>query len=213
MKKRTLCTLFMAGIVPLLAACAPYDYTRHLSEVRSDLFLAQSEAFTLTLACVSREYPYADDGIACPMTDYVEISLVPTGDVPQKAEVYTPNGGGEASFDAVSGEYRYSEGVDAFPQEQIALTVVWGEARHEIVATSVKSEKTVSPQDALSVLVHEEREALGRMERENVFCGEFRIRLLRRDKNYYYAAVLNGETCIALLLDADTGEVLARREG
>ena len=77
MKKRTFCALALAGLLPLLSACAPYDYADRVSEIRSDLFLAETEQFSLTVACVSREYPYADDGIPCPMTDTVEVSIVP----------------------------------------------------------------------------------------------------------------------------------------
>ena len=77
MKKRTLLILATAALLPALTACAPYDYSDRLSEVRSDLFIAQTEEFTLTLACVEREYPYADDGVPCPMTKTVQATLSP----------------------------------------------------------------------------------------------------------------------------------------
>ena len=182
MKKRTFCALALAGLLPLLSACAPYDYSDRVSEIRSDLFLAETEQFSLTVACVSREYPYADDGIPCPMTDTVEVSIVPAEAFSGTVEVYCEDGwGGEASFSAVFGDYRFSQGVDAFPQE------------------------------ALSVIVEAEKETLGRMERDGAFCGEFCVRLLRRDKNYYYTAVTDGTERTALLIDAETGEILARR--
>lgn len=211
MKKRLLCTFALAALLPLLAACAPYDYSDRVSEIRSDLFLAETQDFSLTLSCVSREYPYADDGIPCPMSDMVEICIVPareTGTV----EVYCDDGwGGEASFSAVFGDYRFSQGVDAFPQSSVSLRVVLDGESTEIAATSVKNEATLTPQDALDRLVKAEKETLGRMEQDGVLCAEFCIRLLRRDKNYYYAAVTDGKERTALLLDAETGEILARR--
>lgn len=214
MKKRNFCALALAALLPLLSACSPYDYSDRVSEIRSDLFLAETEQFTLTLACVSREYPYADDGIPCPMTDIVEVTVDPA-DPAQNAgtvEVYAEEGwGGEASFSAVFGDYRFSQGVDEFPGGSVALRVVWGGESYELAATSVRTESTITPQDALAVIVKTEEETLGRMERDGVFCGEFCIRLLRRDRNYYYAAVTDGSERTALLLDAETGEVLARR--
>ena len=212
MKKRTFCALLLTGLVPLLAACAPYDYSDRVSEIRSDLFLAETDSFSLTLSCVSREYPYADDGIPCPMTDIVEVSIVLTQATGGTVEVYCDDGwGGEASFSAVFGDYRFSQGVDEFPAGSVSLRVVQDGESHEIVATSVKTEATITPDDALAVLVDAEEETRGRMKQDGVFCGEFCIRLLRRDKNYYYAAVTDGSERTALLLDAETGEVLARR--
>ena len=212
MKKRTFCALALAGLLPLLSACAPYDYADRVSEIRSDLFLAETEQFSLTVACVSREYPYADDGIPCPMTDTVEVSIVPAEAFSDTVEVYCEDGwGGEASFSAVFGDYRFSQGVDAFPENSISLRVAWGDESIELAATSVRTETTITPQEALSVIVEAEKETLGRMERDGAFCGEFCVRLLRRDKNYYYTAVTDGTERTALLIDAETGEILARR--
>ncbi len=214
MKKRHFLVLgAIAGalLMPLLTACASYDYTQRVSEVRSDLFLAETEDFSLTLACISREYPYADDGIPCPMTDSVEVTLAPKGDVPDGAEVYFETCGGEASFSAAFGDFRFSQGVTEFPQDSVLVRVVWGGESVELAATSVKTETTLSVKDALAAFVAAEEETLQAMRRDGAFCGEICIRLLRRDKNYYYAAVTDGTQRTALLLDADTGEVLARR--
>ena len=198
------------------AACAPYDYSDRLSEVRSDLFIAETEDFTLTLACVEREYPYADDGIPCPMTKSVQITLAPAGTPADEVTISVGEGaaqwGGDASFRTAYGDFYLSQGVDAFPEGSVDVRVVWGGKEVAIAATSVRTPQTISPEEALSRFVKSESEALSRMEREGVFCGEFRVRLLRRDKNYYYVAVTDGEKHIALLLDAQTGETLARRE-
>ena len=212
MKKHTFCVLALAGLLPLLSACAPYDYTDRVSEIRSDLFLAETDDFSLTVTCVSREYPYADDGIPCPMTNTVEVSIVPVEAFSGTVEVYCEDGwGGEASFSAVFGDYRFSQGVDAFPESSVSLRVVWGDEDIELAATSVRTETTMTPKEALSVIVEAEKETLERMKRDGAFCGEFCIRLLRRDKNYYYASVTDGTERTALLIDAETGEILARR--
>ena len=49
------------------------------------------------------------------------------------------------------------------------------------------------------------------MKKEGMLCAEFRVRLLRREQNYYYVAVTDGSEQVALLVDAETGEILARR--
>ena len=215
MKKRLFLLAGAAALLPALAACAPYDYSDRLSEVRSDLFLAETEEYSLQLSCIEREYPYADDGIPCPMTKFVQVLLSPKGERAEGAEIYVGEGegrfGGDASFRTAYGDYMLSEGVDEFPKGSVVVTVVYGGETQEIAATSVRTEETLSPAEALRRGVKEEKETLGRMRREGVFCGEICVRLLRRDKNYYYFSVTDGKERVSLLLDAETGEPLARR--
>ena len=216
--KKFISLLAAAALAPAFAAfaaCAPYDYSDRLSEVRSDLFVAQTEDFTLTLACVEREYPYADDGVPCPMTKTVQVTLAPVNAPEGDVEIYVGEGearwGGDASFRTTYGDYTLSEGVDRFPEGSVSVSVVYGGETQTLAATSVKNENTLAPSDALAVGVAAEKETLERMKKNGVFCGELCVRLLRRDKNYYYFAVTDGEERVALLLDAETGEVLARR--
>lgn len=213
MKRRIASMIVLAALLPVLGACRQEDYTAYLSEVRSDLFCAQTEDFTLTLSCTSREYPYADDGIPCPMTNVIEVTLAPSGTFSGDVAVRSADGGwgGDASYSSVHGDYRFSQGVDAFPAGSVDLIVTWGETECQIVATSVRTEQTVTPEAALGALTDSEQETLSRMKKEGMLCAEFRVRLLRREQNYYYVAVTDGSEQVALLVDAETGEILARR--
>lgn len=216
MKKHSLSLLLLAALLPCLAACAKTDYASRLSEVRSDIFCAQTEAFSLTLTCTAREYPYADDGIPCPMTNLAEIVIEPERAPVGTVEVYVRaedgEWGGEASYRAVYGDYCYSQGLETFPEFSVTLRVKYGDEEHEIAATSVKNERTIPPEKALESAVRAEKETLERMRKNGVFCGELRVRLLRRDKTYYYVGITDENGTVSLLLDAETGEVLARRE-
>ncbi len=216
MKKQILTVFSLLAPLALLAGCGKsgYDYTRHISEAREDIFRAETEEFSVTLSFGKREYPYADDGVACPLTPLAEISLV--GKTGEDYAVYVAGEkewGGEMSYRNVRGDYYYSESVDTFPEGSVTLRVEWGEERREIVATSVKTEHTLTPQEALGYAVAAEKESLERLTEQGAFMGEFRVRLLRRDATYYYVGIVdkNGRT-ISLLLDSETGEVLARRE-
>ncbi len=215
MKRHILPIFFLLLLLPLSACGKSYDYTAHISELRSDIFRAETDEFTVTLSCVSREYPYAADGVACPRSDLVEISLVPA----EKADAYevyfvteTGEQGGEASFRNAFGDYFFSESVTSFPEETVSMRVVWGGETREVTATSVKNDKTLSCTEALDRAIAAEKDRIDRMT-DTVFLGEFHVRLLRRDKNYYYVGIVDkdGET-LSLLLDSETGEVLARRD-
>lgn len=216
MKKYIPSVLLLLGLLPLLTACGGYDYKKHVSEIRSDLFCAETEEYSLTLACISREYPYALDGVAAERSDLVEITLVPTQNTAEKFTITVlgeQSWGGEMSYRNVRGDYFYSQGVTSFPEGSVTLRVTCGDGEQEIVATSVKNEKTLSPDEALSFALKHEKQTVNVLMQNGSFAGEFHVRLLRRDTNYYYVGITdtNGAT-VALLLNSETGELLARRE-
>ena len=78
MKKAALFLLVPLLSLVLLAGCKGTDYTKHLSDVRSDLFAAETEDFSLTISCITRETPYAADGVACNTLKLIEIAVRPS---------------------------------------------------------------------------------------------------------------------------------------
>ena len=215
MKKIFFSLILLSAMLPLLTGCGGYDYTQHISEARRDVFCAETEEFSVTLSCTEREYPYASDGVACPTSKVVEITLVSKTDA-RGYEVYVAGEreyGGETSFRNTRGDYYYSQSVAEFPSGSVSLRVVWDDGKREVTATSVKNENTISVDKALDCAVAAEKETVKRMMKNKRFCGEFYVRLLRRNTNYYYVGIVDTEgKTISLLLDADTGAVLARRE-
>lgn len=204
-------------MLPALTACGGYDYSAHISEAKSDLFCAETDEFTVTVSCVSREYPYVADGITCPMNSVMEVSLVPAKPQICDYEVYLlgeTTWGGETSFRTYAGDYFYSESVRKFPEGSVTVQIKWEDETRELTATSVKNEKTLSVNEILEYAIKAEKETVKQMTRDGNFLGEFYIRLLRRNINYYYVGItdLNGTT-VSLLLDSETGEVLAKRGG
>lgn len=202
-------------LLPLAGCAKPYDYTLHLSEIKRDIFLAETAQFGVTLSCVEREHPYASDGVTCPKSMLMEVVLTP---VDRSIEGYTVtitdgDWGGEMSFRSVEDNWYFSAGCDSFPAQEVSVSVEWEGGKTEILATSIKNEHTMSAEQALQIAIDHEEETVKALTKDNVFLGEFRIRLLRRDVNYYYVGIIapSGKT-VSLLLGAESGEVLARRE-
>ncbi len=216
MKKCFLAFLSLFLLLPALSACGKYDYSAHISDERSDLFLAETEDYTLTVACVSREHPFLLDGIAAPRTDLLEAVLTEKTPSGAEFELYfledVPRGG-DMSFRSTTGDWFYSRTAERFPEGSVSVKVVKDGVAEELLATGVKTEHTLSSREALARAVEAEREKIGGMTVGGKFCGEFHVRLLRRDKNYWYVGIVDGGGGIlALLLDSETGEVLARRQ-
>ena len=129
------------------------------------------------------------------------------------AETEEKDWGGETSFRNTRGDYFYSQTVEAFPETSVTMRIVWDGGERELTATSVKNENTISVDEALDFALKKEKDTVARMTRNGKFFGEFYVRLLRRNTNYYYVGIVDtdGKT-ISLLLNSETGEVLARRE-
>lgn len=220
MKRRYFALMALTCAIPALTACGKaYDYTQHLSEVRTDIFRAETENYTVTISCVSREYPYLMDGISCPRSDLLEISLLPVAAAIGRYEVYVSGGGmerelgGEALFRNAHGDFFYSEGVTLFPEGSVNVRVLCGEEEFSLTATSVKNEHTLTAEQALAAAIGAERERVDRMTGKSGFEGEFYVRLLRRDRTYYYVGMIGTDgSLLSMLLDSETGEPLARRE-
>lgn len=214
MKKSILSFGLLLFLLPALAACGKYDYFSHVSDERSDLFCAETEEYSVTVACLEREYPFLTDGVVSPRSKTVEVVLTETVPTGAEYEVYfledTPRGG-DMSFRGVSGDFYYSRGVEQFPSGSVSLRVVKDGEPQDILATSVKNENTLSTRDALDKAIAAEKATIERMSRGGTFHGEFHVRLLRRDKNYYYIGIVDENGILSLLLDSETGEVLARR--
>lgn len=216
MKKCFLSVFLTFLCFALLSACGKYDYSVHISDEKSDLFRAECEEFTLTVTCVSREYPYLCDGVAANKSDLLEAVLTEPQPSGAEYEIYfledVPRGG-DMSFRSVTGDYYYSRSVETFPDGALSVKIVKNGVPQELLLTSVKTEDTLSPEQALQKAIAAEQETVDRMTEGGAFCGEFHVRLLRRDKNYYYVGIVDRRGGIlALLLDAETGEVLARRQ-
>ena len=218
MKKKILAAflplLFSLLVLLPLAGCAKtYDYTAHLSEIRRDIFLAETEEFTLTLSCAEREHPYASDGIACPRSMLMDAVLIPKDKSVENFTILLDGWGGEMSFRSVEDDWFFSAGCQSFPEKSVSITLEWEGEKREVLATTIKNEATMSAEEALEIAISHEEATVSSLTKDGVFQGELRVRLLRRDVNYYYVGIVapNGKT-VSLLIGAESGEVLARRE-
>ena len=110
-----LLTLFFALVFVFpFSACSKQktvDYFDCVSELRSNILLAETDEFTLRVYAVTKEYPYAADGVANDTTTRAEFYLfAPSGDkeCSLSFRVDGENYGGDMPYDSVKAEYYYS---------------------------------------------------------------------------------------------------------
>ena len=192
------------------------NYFDYVSELRSNVFLASNEEFSLRVYSIKKESPYSADGVPREINVRTEVWLVaPSGD--QECNLtFTVDGnpyGGEMVYDNVKAEYYLACNLDTSTLSTIECNIAYGETEYTLTAKSVLSQDTLSPETVLKNLTSAETKLFASMTDKYGFAGEIYLRLIYEDSPYYYVGVIdrNGKTN-AFLINATSGKILARRE-
>ncbi len=201
----------------LLPSCKKeFDYFSYVSELRNNIFLADTEGFSIRIYSVRKENPYCADGIPQESSARTEIYLLPPSGAENCTISFTVDGkeyGGEMSFDNVKTEYFLSCTLDVSSCTSLPCVITYGEQILELQANSVLSKKEIPPQTLLSKLQAENTELFSSMTDKYGFAGEIYIRLIFEENPYYYVGVIDRDGNIsAFLVNALTGKTLAKRK-
>ncbi len=214
------CLLLSLCLLPvfLLVGCQrKIDYFTYVSELRSNIFLAKTEDFTLRIYAVKKETPYVANGIPEEVSPRFEAYLSASeGSKTVNATFLADKRefGGEMSYDNVRGEYFYACTLDVASLQTIECSLQYGEEKVALTATSVLTELTLSPQIVLERLREANAELFASLTDKYGFAGEIYLRLLYEDAPYYYIGIIDCERKInAFLMNGETGKILAKREG
>lgn len=210
------CTLFFLPLFFLSACTDEVCYFDYVSELRNNIFIAKTEDFSLRIYSVTKEQPYAADGIPKETNVRTEAYLIaPTGS--ETCTLQFTDGKreycGEMSYDSVKGEYYFFCAFDVSAQSSLNCQIAYGEKMIELTANSVLSPTSLSPEKALQALLQAEPTLFSEMTDTYGFKGEIYLRLIYEDAPFYYVGVIgrNGEIS-AFLIHAETGKILAKRK-
>lgn len=203
-------TVFSLFTFPLTACTENNDYASLISEARREIYLAETDGFSLTANFGEREYPYAADGKAETTSPYGEVCLI----VPDNGAEYTLsfsiNGkkyGGEMSFDSVEGRFYFSQSLPVPSEGELIFTVAKEGEEHVLHAARVKTGKELSPEDAVRLLCERRKEQW-----KNRKIGEVYVRLTHSGENYYFIAVIDvSGVADYFLLNAENGDIVTER--
>lgn len=191
----------------------PYSY---VSELRDNIFLAETENFSLKIYSVVKETPYIADGIKRETTRRTEAYLLASDGSRNYTIGINVNGkiyGGETSFDNVKTEYYWSCTLDVSSFSYLDCVVEYENERIELTANSVLSGKELSPKNVLTILQRENTTLFSALTDKYGFAGEIYIRLIYEGNTYFYVGIIDRNGKIyAFLVNATTGKTLAKRE-
>lgn len=218
--RRLICAISITALCIFcffLSSCKKQiDYFKYVSELRNNIFIAQTEELSLRIFSVNKEHPYAADGIPKETSSRAEFYLTtPSGDKTCNItfNINNQSYGGEMSYDNVKAEYYYSCTLDISALSEIDCHIEYGDAISNLKALSVLNSNTLPPDNILNNLIHSEKTLFDSMTDKYGFSGEIYIRLIYEEAPYYYVGVINREGSIhAFLINAQSGKILARRQ-
>ncbi len=221
-KKRALlracCTLILLILcLPVFGGCTKQiDYFSYVSELRSNVFIHKDDEYSLRVYSLIKESPYQTDGIVSKTNVRTEIRLIAPSGEKTYAVYFTFDGteyGGEMSFDNVKSEYYYACPVDVSKCSTLDLRLVCGTNESVYTAKSVLTSDTIAPKQALSLLTEKEKALFDSLTDKYGFAGEIHLRLLYEGAPYYYVGVVDRQGNVtAFLINAVTGQILAKRQ-
>ena len=200
---------------PLIRSAKALDYFDYVSELRSNILVAQTQNYALKAYAVEKEYPYSPDGIPRDITKRAEIYFTaPSGDKTCHV-AFSVNGTpyqGELSYDNVKAEYFFSVSADISTLKSLDFQITYGEEKVNLTATTVKKETTLSPRQVLDKLRENAPSVFTELTSVDGFVGEIYIRLICEVEPYYYIGLIQKSGEIqAYLLNSNTGKILAHK--
>lgn len=216
--KRLIVILLISALSALFASCTKEpDYFSYVSDLRKDVFIGENENFGVIAWSGARETPYAADGV--PQKTALDITLKVTakreyGDrITAKINYDEYEYAAPLSFHPVKSAMAASVTVDVLPKKEMTVTLIYGDEQETLSLSSALRDNTISYTEALEKGVKHCSKFVKAHTDGDKFNAEISVRLLaEKNNNYYYVGFVakNGEK-IAVLLDGETGEVLAEK--
>lgn len=210
--------LFLSVTLFSLIGCSKtVNLNKYVSEKQSDIFYCEQDGFTLTANYSQKEYPYCNDGIVGALSDLFEVKLKAPDNSAEYNIKFTVAGkeyGGEMSFESVRQIYTFSQSIPCPQETRLTFTVTYESTEISLTAASVKTENTISIEEVVQHIQRAETERIEALTQNGIFVAEIYIRLVYKDGEcFYYAAISDrsGNT-YSMLIDSETGEILATRE-
>lgn len=224
-KVKLIVAVFLAAVLCIgFAGCADSEdkaIENAISEIRTDSYRGKGEIFSVTLSTGKREQPYAADGVSNDLVEFAVLTVTPKNSM-----------GGEFSYSfSVNGKdysgvfsetpYGISYAVDlkeTLPSvREITVNINADTASEQIVLTNVLTENSISAEDALEKAKTEFADVLDGLISNGKLNAEIYIKLLNDRSNhdskyYWYVAIVNKEAYYAVVINPETGEIVAKKD-
>lgn len=204
--------LICSSLIAFAGCEKSVDYTRYISEKRTEIYLYSDDETDVRIYCSEREQPYAADGYCGESCAIAEI-FVRFAHNPDEVAASLGEHAGDMSYEAVENRYVLTFTAEAFGADSVELTLTFDGESKTYTALNVKSANLLSCEEALLCVTEYDRTLFENLTRNGVFDGEIYVRLLYDDGCYYYVGVCDKNKKInAYLLDGERGKVITTKQ-
>ncbi len=211
----TICALFL-----LFSGCASdIDvYDKVISEIRDGVYESTVEGYKVTAVCGEREKNYKTDGIANGREDFFILSI--EGNFSSAPECsFSLNGksyGGTMKKHPFNESYSFEVNAKTNVKE-VEVSIKCANDTLETCVKSVKTENTKTASDVLNRAIAQLKKTIDVHSKNGVFDGEVYLRIIPNPiqddgKYFWYVAFCKNEhECYSVLIDSESGEVVASK--
>lgn len=213
MKRFFIALVCAAVLICQLAGCsAQVDLSKYISEKRSEIYLYSDDDAEIKLYCVSREQPYAADGICGDVCDLIEI-YVTFAKTPAAVEISVDGLHADMNYEAVDKRFTLSYSAPPLQRDGVDITLNCDGEQKIYRALNVKDKGVLSCEQAVKCAYAYDKELFDSLKTRRDFAGEIYVRLLYDDGCYYYVGLCDrNKNITAYLLDGGIGKVISTKK-
>ncbi len=214
MKKFLAAFLLVTPAAVILSSCKTQtDYFEYVSEYRHGVYYYEDDNFEIKVYSVTRETPYALDGVKGKTEELTEIYFCPES-TPKEVNFELNGQGGEMSYLSVTQNFYLSFGGGNFSGAVIPAKLTVDGKEYSFDLTNVAEEGTIDGKHALKCVYEYDRESFEKLTEGNSFRGEINLRLLYDEGCFYYVGLCDRSGSVhAYLVDGVDGRIIAERTG
>lgn len=220
MRKITIFILTFLCLTFFLSACNKKDtLDNYVSELKSDVFIGESQTYSLKASYGYKEHPFNHDGISAEKVYKLTIKIVKgVIDGANYTVCLTLNEkdfNSQFKLDPVSNVHTASIEIDNFNLKEFDLTIQSASKSETVKLKSIVPKNAITYSQALQSLSEKQKDLISNYTDENgTFLGEIHARILvKNEQPYWYIGLVSKDKNLkALLVDGLNGEVLAIRE-
>jgi hypothetical protein len=214
--------LILFAIVFGLSGCksAMERYDPVVSELRDNIYLAESDRFSVSVITGKREDPFLMDGHAGGTRAFTLITIVPksgAGPFTYKATV----NGKEYTGDLLPHPFApsFSADIEVLSTDSaIPVTVSGGGTEETLTAVSVKNDRMITADKAIEIAEKRLKTRVDGFKSNGTYRCEVYVRLLQNPidnsggYHWYVAFIGENHTIYAVLIDPESMEIVAIRD-
>ena len=215
-----LCVFTIFALVVFCSCASDIDgYDKVISEIRDNRLVASEGGFSYVATSGEREKDYKVDGESGERTEYFIFTVEGFFATAPTCEFSI----GEKKYSSVMQKHPFADSYsfevgEKFDGNEITVLLKTDNEEKEVVLKTVKTEKTKSASFAFSVAQKELSSAISKHVENGKFDGEVYVRLVPNptgdDGRYfwYVAFYKSANECYSVLIDSESGEVLASKK-